>query len=423
MHVIERVGARRLWDSRGVPALEVEVTTRSGAFGRAIAPGRGRPRSGDRPERRDGGAAFAGLGVADAMETVARVVAPALKGLPVAEQVAVDRRLGELDAAAAGAAGLGANVTLGVSLAVARAAADAGGLPLWRQLAADGARARLPLPEVTLLAAPVEGPHPGFETVSLVPVGADDLATVLDWSAEVVRAAASLPPAARRLSGIGAHGAYLAPGFSAEEALQLAVRAIERAGFAPGEDIALGIAVGGDRLGSGGRYALPAEGRVLTGAEMVARVLSWLARTPLAAIDDPLAPDDDAALAELTRRAGRSVAVRAPTLTRGDAGRVGAAIDGGQGDAVGLSLLQAGTVTQARDAIEAAQTAGWGSALHAEAGEGEDASLAHVAVGFGVERLAAGGLLGGERTAVWNELLRIAEDLGGGRLPPPGRTG
>lgn len=418
MHVIERVGARRLWDSRGVPALEVEVTTRSGAYGRAIAPGRGRPRAGERPERRDGGAAFAGQGVTDAIETVARVVAPALKGLPVADQVAADRHLGELDATAAGASGLGANVMLAVSLAVARAAADAGGVPLWRQLAADGSQARLPLPEVALLAAPADGPHPGFETVSLVPVGADDLATALDWSAEVVRAAASLPPAAGRLSGIGAGGAYLVPGFSAEEALELAVRAVERAGFTPGEDIALGIAVGGDRLGSGGRYALPAEGRVLTAGEMVARVLSWLARTPLAAIDDPLAPDDGAALAELTRRAGRSVAVRAPALTLGDAGRVAGAIEGGQGHAIGLSLLQAGTVTQARDAIEAAQTAGWGSAFRGEAGESEDAALAHVAVGFGVERLAAGGLLGGERTAIWNELLRIAEDLGGGRLPP-----
>jgi enolase len=227
-----------------------------------------------------------------------------------------------------------------------------------------------------------------------------------------------LPPAAGRLAGIGTYGAYRVPGFTAEEALELAVRAIERAGFAPGEDIALGIAVGGDRLGSGGRYALPAEGRVLSADEMVARVLSWLARTPLAAIDDPLAPDDGAALAELTRRAGRSVAVRAPALTLGDVGRVAEAIEGRHGNAIGLSLLRAGTVTQAREAIEAAQMAGWSSGLHGEAGESEDASLAHVGVGFGVERLAAGGLLGGERTAIWNELLRIAEDLGGGRLPP-----
>ena len=413
MHVIDRVGARRLWDSRGVPALEVEVTTASGAFGRAIAPARGRSRTGERPERRDGGAAFAGAGVTSAIERVSRVAAPALAGRAVADQEAVDRRLVEIDSLAAGAPGLGANVMLAVSLAVARAAADAAGMPLWRHVGQVISSARLPLPEVALLAAPCVGPHPGFETVSLVPVGADDLATALDWSAEVVRAAASLPPAAGRLAGIGARGAYLAAGFSAEEALELAVRAIERAGFAPGEDIALAVAVGGDRLGSGGRYVLPAEGRMLTAEEMVARALSWLARTPLAAIDDPLAPDDGAALAELTRRAGASVSVRVPALTLGSASRVAEAIEGGQGNAVGLSLLQAGTLTQARDAIEAAQSTGWGSALFGEAGESEDAALAHLAVGWGIERLAAGGLTGGERTAIWNEALRIGEDVGG----------
>lgn len=417
MHVIERVGARRLWDSRGVPALEVEVTTRGGAIGRAIAPGRARMRAGERAERRDGGAAFAGLGVADAIETVGGVVARALHGCGIDDQETVDRRLAELDSGPAAATALGANVTLAVSLAVARAAAEASGVPLWRLIARDDPGACLPLPEVALLAAPHDGPHPGFETVSLVPVGADDLATALDWSAEVVRSALLLPPAAGRLAGVGPAGAWLAPGFSAEDALELGVRAIERAGFAPGEDIALAIAVGADRLGSGGRYVLAAEGRVLGGEEMVDRVLSWLARTPMAAIDDPLAPDDGAALAELTRRAGASVAVRAPALTLGSAGRVADALEGGHGNALALSLLQAGTLTAARDAIGAARTAGWGSALEAEAGESEDAGLAHVAVGTGVERLAAGGLLGGERTAIWNELLRISEDLGGGRLP------
>jgi enolase len=409
---IARVRGRRVWDSRGRPAVEAEVTLRGGARGRALAPAGESRGSGEALDKRDGGAAFGGYGVAMAVAAVNDEIAPALQGLEASDQGAVDRRLIELDGTP-DKARLGANATIAVSMAVAHAAAAAAGLPLYRYLGGDGA-IRLPLPEIQIFGG---GAHAGrrvdIQDFMVVCPGARSFAEALDWTAEVYRAAGALMAEAGKLKGVADEGGYWPDFATNEEALEMLIRAIERAGLVPRDQVAIALDVAASELGRSGRYALGLEGRELDSEGMIVLLMGWLERYPIVSIEDPLAEDDPDGFAAFTRAVGGRCQVVADDLTVTDAGRVREAAAVRAATTLLIKPNQRGTLSETKAAWDAARALGWGGIASARSGETEDTTIVHLAIGWGVPQLKVGSFARSERMAKWNEALRIEEALGG----------
>ena len=407
---IVQVRGRRVWDSRGRPTVEAEVALGGGACGRAIAPAGASTGSGEALDRRDGGQAFGGYDVLGAVAAVNQEIAPAVLGLDAADQDAVDRRLIELDGTP-DKGRLGANATIAVSMAVVHAAAAAAGEPLWRYLRPE--RAALPLPEIQIFGG---GAHAGrrvdIQDFMVVCPGAATFAQALEWTAEVYRAAGALMAEAGRLKGVADEGGYWPDFATNEEALETLLRAIERAGLAPGEQVAIALDVAASELGQGGRYQLGLDGRKLDSAGMIALLLRWLERYPIVSIEDPLAEDDLDGFAAFTRAAGGRCQVVADDLTVTDALRVRAAAELKAANTLLIKPNQRGTLSETLAAWEAALAAGWGGIVSARSGETEDTTIVHLAVGWGVPQLKVGSFARSERMAKWNEALRIEEALG-----------
>lgn len=416
---IEHVVARRVWDSRGRPTIEVDVVIAGGALGRAIAPAGASTGSGEAVDLRDGGAAFAGLDVMKAVSGIAREIAPRLRGLDADDQEYVDRCLIDLDGTP-DKRRLGGNALIATSMAVAHAAAAAKGIPLWSHLAGGDEPGPLPLPEIQIFGG---GAHAArrldVQDFMIVAVGAEDYGTALDWTAEVYRAAGKLLADRNGLAGVADEGGFWPNFGSNEEALDLLVRAIERAGFTPGEDLAISLDIAATQLGSGGRYALAREGRLLSSAEMADMLLGWLRRYPIVAIEDPLAEDDLAGLVRFTAGAGRSIEVVGDDAVCTNAERIRRLAEIGACNTALIKPNQIGTLTETREAVEAARRAGWNTIVSARSGETEDVTIVHLAVGWGIGQLKVGSFTRSERMAKWNEGLRLAEQLPtGGALPP-----
>lgn len=415
---IEKVIGRRLWDSRGRPTVEAEVRLASGAQGRALAPAGASTGSGEALDRRDGGARFGGRDVTGAVGAVNGEIAARLCGLDAADQAAVDAALIALDGTP-GKSRLGGNALIAASLAVAHAAAAAAGEPLWRHLAA-GRPVRLPLPEIQIFGG---GAHAGrrvdLQDFMVVAIGAADYTEALDWSAEIYAAAGALMAEAGLLQGVADEGGYW-PAFATNEAaLEMLVRAIERAGLRPGEQAAISLDIAASEFGRDGRYRLGLERRALATDELIEVLLGWLKRYPIVAIEDPLAEDDAAGFARFTQGAGR-VAVVGDDLLVTNTARIRAAAASRACNTALIKPNQAGTLSETRAAFEAARAAGWTTIVSARSGETEDVSIVHLAVGWGAPLLKVGAFARSERMAKWNEGLRIAEALGGrGALPPP----
>jgi enolase len=415
---IAKVHGRRVWDSRGRPTVEVEVTLKGGAAGRAIAPAGASTGSGEAVDRRDGGAAFGGYDVTGAVAAAEGEIARALAGRDAADQQAVDRALIALDGTP-NKARLGGNALIATSLAVAHAAAAAAGVPLWRWLGGD-ADARLPLPEIQIFGG---GAHAGrrvdVQDFMVIAVGARDFGEALDWTAEVYRAAGALMAEAGRLQGVADEGGFWPAFDSNEEALAMLVRAIERAGRTPGQDVAISLDIAASELGRGGRYKLAREGRALDSDGLAEMLLGWLARYPIVSIEDPLAEDDAEGLRKFTAAAGPRVQVVGDDFIVTNAARVRAAAQRGACNTALIKPNQAGTLTETRAAAEAARDAGWGAIVSARSGESEDVSIVHLAVGWGVKQLKVGSFARSERMAKWNEGLRLGETLANGLALPP----
>jgi enolase len=415
---IATVRGRRVWDSRGRPTVEAEVRLAGGAVGRAIAPAGASTGSGEAVDRRDGGRRFGGYDVLGAVAAVNGEIAAAVAGMDAAEQEAVDRRLVALDGTP-NRARLGGNALIATSMAVAHAAAAARGLPLWRHLGGDDA-AHLPLPEIQIFGG---GAHAGrrvdVQDFMVVAVGAGDYAEALEWTAEVYRAAGDLMAEAGRLQGVADEGGYW-PAFDGNEAaLDMLLRAIERAGLKPGTEMAISLDIAASQFGRGGRYRLARDGRDLDSDGLAELLLGWLARYPIVAIEDPLAEDDAEGLARFTRAIADAVQVIGDDFLVTDAGRIEAAARLGACNAVLIKPNQAGTLSDAKAALAAARQAGYDAIVSARSGESEDVTIVHLAVGWGVPQLKVGSFARSERMAKWNEGIRIAEALGGrGRLPP-----
>jgi enolase len=408
---ISRVHARRVWDSRGRPTLEAEVTLAGGTTGRGIAPAGASRGTREAVDLRDGGPSFGGLGVERALAGVNGAIAQALSGLDARNQFAVDTTLIRLDGTP-NKAHLGGNATTAVSLAVAQAAAAAAGIPLWRHLAGDG-EVSLPLPEIQIFGG---GAHAAraldLQDVMVMPIGATSFADALAMVAEIYRAAGDLLADAGKLAGVADEGGFWPRFATNEEALAMAVRAIERAGFRPGQDAALSLDIAASELGRDGAYTLALERRSLDRDGLAALLEDWLVRYPIASIEDPFGEDDHAGWVAFARACGHRVQIIGDDYLTTNALRVAEAAAAGACNAVLIKPNQAGTLTETKAALDAGKRAGFGTIVSARSGETEDVAIAHLAVGWNAGQLKVGSFARGERTAKWNEVLRIEEALG-----------
>ena len=417
MSTIKGVHSRRVWDSRGRPTVEVEVTLVDGAFGRGIAPAGASTGSGEAVDRRDGGDALGGWDVRNAVASVAEEIAPRLLGMEAGDQQAVDTALIELDGQS-NKGRLGGNAIVATSMAVAHAAAYP--QPLWRHLGAER-ELQLPLPEIQIFGG---GAHASrrvdFQDFMVVPIGAPDYCTALDWVGEIYISAGRLLAERGGLQGVADEGGYW-PSFDGnEEAVEMLLRAIEKAGLSPGQDVAISLDVAASEFHQGGLYHLASEDRKLDADGLCEMLIDWVARYPIVMIEDPLVEDDREGFAAFTKAVGDRIQVIGDDYLVTNAARVAAAAKDGACNAVLVKPNQAGTLTEALAALTAARAAGFGAIVSARSGESEDTTIVHLAVGWGAAQLKVGSITRGERTAKWNEGLRIADALGGGGpLPDP----
>jgi len=408
---ISRVHARPVWDSRGRPTIEAEVTLAGGVTGRAIAPAGASRGAREAIDLRDGGARYGGFGVAQAVANVKGPIAKALAGLDACNQFAVDTTLIHLDGTP-NKARLGGNATVAASMAVAQAAAAARGVPLWKFLAGDGA-VSLPMPEIQIFGG---GAHASrkldLQDLMVMPIGATSFADAIAMVAEIYRAAGSLMSDAGKLAGVADEGGFWPAFATNEEALVMLVRAIERAGFRPGQDAALSLDIAASELGRDGRYTLALEDRTLDRDQLTQMFLDWLDRFPIASIEDPFGEDDGEGWTMFARAAAGRVQIVGDDYLTTNAPRVVAAATDQSCNAVLIKVNQAGTLTEAKAALDAGKHAGFGTIVSARSGETEEVAIAHLAVGWNAGQLKVGSFARGERMAKWNEVLRIEEALG-----------
>ena len=409
---IHSVSAMRVWDSRGRPTVEAEVRLVDGSRGRAIAPAGASTGSGEAVDLRDGGEALGGRDVQRALGNIRGEIANALRGTDAGDQAAVDALLCRLDGTN-DKGRLGANATVAVSMATAHAAAAAAGVPLWRHLAGDR-DVVLPLPEIQIFGG---GAHAGGRTdvqdFMIVAPGAESFDQAMVWTAEVYAAAGRLLEARGKLRGVADEGGYW-PEFSGnEEALEYLSKAIEVAGFTPLDQIAISLDIAASEFGQQGRYHLSLDGDELGSDALMERLAGWLARYPIVSVEDPLAEDDEQGLADFTARFGHRLQIVGDDYLVTNAARVAHAAGVGACNAVLIKPNQAGTLSEARQALEASREAGWGAIVSARSGESEDTTIVHLAIGWGVPQLKVGSFARSERMAKWNEALRVESALAG----------
>ena len=409
--VISRVHARRIWDSRGRPTVEAEVTLSDGTVGRGIAPAGASRGTREAVDLRDGGARFGGFDVQQAVAAVRGEIAAALEGRDPFDQAAIDACLVRLDGTPTKAR-LGGNALVAVSLAVLQAAAAHRSLPLWRHLAGDG-EVTIPLPEIQIFGG---GAHAGRRTdiqdFMVMAPGAASFAGALEITAEVYRAAGQLMAERGLLQGVADEGGWWPAFGSNEEALDTLILAIERAGFTPGGEVAVSLDVAASEFGRDGHYRLALDGRELDRDGLGEMLLGWCERYPILSIEDPFAVDDCEGFARFTAAVGDRIQVIGDDLLVTDADRVRQAAARGEVNAVLVKVNQAGTVTEAQAACTAGRAAGFGTIVSARSGETEDVTIAHLAVGWNAGQLKVGSFARSERMAKWNEVLRIEEGLG-----------
>jgi enolase len=408
---IAQVRGRRVFDSRGRPTVEAEIVLQGGAHGRAIAPAGASRGTHEAVDLRDGGSRFGGFDVTAAIANVDGPIGRVLRGRDAIDQAGIDRALIDADGTS-GKTKLGGNATVAVSLAAAHAAAASRRIPLWQHVA-DGAQVTLPLPEVQIFGG---GAHAGrridIQDLMVMPVGAQSFGDALAMVAEIYRAAGALMHDAGKAAGVADEGGYWPLFDSNDDAIAMLVRAIERAGFAPGHDAAISLDIAASEFGRDGRYRLALPRRTLTADGMAEMLLHWLDRFPIASIEDPFAEDDPVAWQRFTAEAGVRVQIIGDDLLVTSADRVVAAAAERTCNAVLIKPNQAGTVTEARAALAAGKRAGFATIVSARSGETEDVSITHLAVGWNAGQIKVGSFARGERTAKWNELLRIEEALG-----------
>jgi len=413
MSTIISVHAREILDSRGNPTIEADVTLASGAAGRAAVPSGASTGEHEAVELRDGDhKRFLGKGVLEAVKNVNEVIGPRLEGMSAEEQIAVDYAMLDLDGTP-NKSHLGANAILSVSMAAARAAAQDAGLPLYRYLGGPVANV-LPVPMMNILNG---GAHAAnnvdFQEFMVVPIGAESFPEGLRVGVEVFHALKKVLAKRNLSTAVGDEGGF-APNLSSDEAaLEAVMAAIEAAGLEPGKDVAIALDPAASEFYQDGKYVFKKSGAgTKTPEEMVALYKSWIDRYPIVSIEDGLAEDDWSGWAKLTEALSTRVQLVGDDLFCTNIERLERGIEEGVANAILIKLNQIGTLTETLQCIEQARSNGYGAVISHRSGETEDTFIADLAVGTGVGQIKTGSASRTDRVAKYNQLLRIAEELG-----------
>lgn len=409
---IEEVRAREILDSRGNPTVQVEVLLMSGASGVAAVPSGASTGAHEAVELRDGDKGrYGGKGVLKAVENVNDLISDALVGLDATDQAMLDEVMIELDGTP-NKAKLGANAILGVSLAAAKAAAQAQGQPLYRYLGGVSART-LPVPMMNILNG---GKHADnstdFQEYMILPVGAHTFRDALRMGAEVYQGLKKVLNGRKLNTNVGDEGGFAPSLGSNREALDVIVAAIESAGYKPGVDIFLGLDVAATELYDNGKYVLTREGRTLTSKEMVDLYEQWLGEYPIITIEDGLAEDDWEGWAQLCQRLGNRTQLVGDDLFVTNTARLKRGISERSANSILVKLNQIGTLTETLDAIEMAKRASYSAVVSHRSGETEDTTIADLVVATNAGQIKTGALARSERVAKYNRLLVIEDELG-----------
>lgn len=413
MTAVKTIRGRRVWDSRGNPTVEVDVTLDNGVRGRAIAPAGASRGSREAVDLRDGGKALNGMGVSHALASVNDLIAPALIGLDASDQAAVDATILGLDNSSM-KENIGGNATVATSLAVLHAAAADGPDPLWRHIADHyGCTPSLPLPEIQIFGG---GAHAGrrvdIQDFMISIPGAKNFDEVMEVTNEIYFAAGDIMAGRGKISGVADEGGWWPDFDSNQEALETLVAAIEKAGEKPGDRVVISLDVAASEFGREGRYRLALENREMDSAGLIDLLGDWLDSFPIASIEDPLGEDDPEGMIEFTRQFGDRVQIIGDDYLVTNKKLLCEAVDQRACNAVLIKVNQAGTVSESIDTFTAATQEGWGTIISARSGETEDVSISHLCVGLGGGQLKVGSFTRSERLVKWNECLRIQDELG-----------
>ena len=412
MSTIVDIIGREIIDSRGNPTVECDVLLESGVMGRAAVPSGASTGSREAIELRDNDAKrYGGKGVLKAVENINTEISEAVLGLDATEQAYVDRTLIELDGTD-NKANLGANAMLAVSMAVARAAAEESGLPLYRYFGGSGQMA-LPVPMMNVING---GAHANnnldLQEFMIIPLGAPTFREALRYGAETFHALKKLINDAGMPTSVGDEGGFAPSVDSHEAALKLIVKAIEKAGYRPGEDIALGLDCASSEFYKDGKYNLAGEKKVLTAAEFTKLLSDWVAKYPIISIEDGMAENDWDGWKHLTERLGDKVQLVGDDLFVTNTKILREGIDKGIANSILIKVNQIGTLTETFSAIELAKTHAYTAVVSHRSGETEDTTIADIAVATNAMQIKTGSMSRSDRISKYNQLLRIEEDLG-----------
>ncbi len=409
---IEGIIAREILDSRGNPTVEVEVYVEDGSFGRAAVPSGASTGVHEALELRDGDKArYLGKGVTKAVENVNMVIADELLGWEVTDQKGIDEMMLALDGTP-NKAKLGANAILGVSLAVAKAAADYLALPLFRYIGGTYAHV-LPVPMMNILNGgkhAVDGPD--LQEFMAMPVGAPTFAEALRWDAETYHALKSVLKSKGYGVGVGDEGGFAPSLKTNEEAIELIIEAIQKAGYEPGKDIWIAMDPAASEIYEDGKYNLKKEGRLLTSEEIVDFYAGWVEKYPIISIEDGLAEDDWEGFELMTARLGHKIQIVGDDLLVTNTERITRAIEEKAVNSVLIKLNQIGSLTETIAAVEMTHKHGWTAVISHRSGETEDTTIADLAVALNTGQIKTGAPCRSDRVAKYNQLLRIEELLG-----------
>ena len=412
MSYIEDILAREILDSRGNPTIEVEVVVADGSFGRAAVPSGASTGVHEALELRDGDKGrYGGKGVLRAVDNVNNVIAEELVGWDVTDQKAIDELMIELDGTP-NKGNLGANAILGVSLAVAKAAANYAGLPLYRYVGGSYAH-MLPVPMMNILNGgkhAVDGPD--LQEFMAMPVGAPTFSEALRWGTETYHALKAVLKSKGYGVGVGDEGGFAPSLKTNEEAIEVILEAIQKAGYTPGEDIWIAMDPAASEIYEDGKYHLAKESRVLTSTEMVDFYANWVGKYPIISIEDGLDEDDWDGFKLMVERLGDQLQIVGDDLLVTNTGRIARAIEEKAANSVLIKLNQIGSLTETTAAVRMAHKHGWTAVTSHRSGETEDATIADLAVALNTGQIKTGAPCRSDRVAKYNQLLRIEEQLG-----------
>jgi len=413
-YAIEKIKARQILDSRGVPTIEVDVCTQNNVLGRAAVPSGASTGEHEAIELRDGDKKFfLGKGVLKAVNNVNAIIAPRLKGMDVTAQCVIDALLIELDGTP-NKSKLGANALLGVSLACARAASQALGVPLYRYI--GGAHARiLPVPMMNILNGGLHADNNlDLQEFMIMPAGAETFSQALRMGAEVFQNLKAILKKKGLSISVGDEGGFAPSLKSNEEAIVLILEAIKTAGYAAGKDVFIALDAASSSFFQNKKYVLNGEAKPLQcdAAKMIDIYAGWIKKYPIISIEDGLAEDDWSGWKSLTDRLGENVQLVGDDLFVTNTKRLSMGIEKGVANSILIKVNQIGTLTETLEAIAMAKNAGYSSVISHRSGETEDVTIAHLAVATNAGQIKTGSVSRSERIAKYNELLRIEEELG-----------